>query len=96
LENLPPKTRSVLKNLKIYQLVFDMEGATLLKMLARKKVLPRISDSLDKILFAHGGRHPELKGLKTTFTHLREDLEPHLLKEERVIFPLIKNWSHDN
>jgi len=55
-----------------------------------KKVLPRISSLLDKVLSAHGGRHPELKVLKTTFTHLREDLEPHLLKEERVLFPLIR------
>ncbi len=55
-----------------------------------KKVFPRISDLLDKVLNAHGERHPELKELKTTFTHLREDLEPHLLKEERVLFPLIR------
>jgi regulator of cell morphogenesis and NO signaling len=55
-----------------------------------KKVLPRINDLLDKVLSAHGGRHPELKVLKTTFTHLREDLEPHLLKEERILFPLIR------
>jgi regulator of cell morphogenesis and NO signaling len=52
-----------------------------------KKVLPRINDLLDKVLSAHGERHPELKGLNTTFTHLREDLEPHLLKEGRVLFP---------
>jgi len=38
----------------------------------------------------YGRRHPELKALKTTFTHLREDLEPHLLKEERILFPLIR------
>jgi regulator of cell morphogenesis and NO signaling len=45
---------------------------------------------LDKVLSAHEERHPALKDLKTTFTHLREDLEPHLLKEERVLFPLIR------
>jgi len=55
-----------------------------------KKILPRISDLLDKVLSAHGERHLELKVLKTTFTHLREDLKPHLLKEERVLFPLIR------
>jgi regulator of cell morphogenesis and NO signaling len=55
-----------------------------------KKALPRISDLLDKVLSAHGERHPELTVLKTTFTHLREDLEPHLQKEERVLFPLIR------
>lgn len=55
-----------------------------------KKAFPRISDLLEKVFSAHGERHPELKDLKTTFTHLREDLEPHLLKEERVLFPLIR------
>jgi regulator of cell morphogenesis and NO signaling len=60
-----------------------------------KKVLPRISELLDKVLSAHGGRHPELKVLKTTFAHLREDLEPHLLKEERVLFPLIRKLESE-
>jgi len=55
-----------------------------------KKALPRISDLLNKVLSAHGGQHSELKDLKTTFTHLREDLEPHLMKEERILFPLIR------
>jgi regulator of cell morphogenesis and NO signaling len=55
-----------------------------------KKVFPRISDLLDKVLSAHGERHPELKDLKTAFKYLREDLEPHLLKEERILFPLIR------
>ncbi len=55
-----------------------------------KKAFPRISVLLEKVLLAHGGRHPELKALEITFTKLREDLEPHLLKEERVLFPLIR------
>jgi regulator of cell morphogenesis and NO signaling len=48
---------------------------------------------LIKVLFVHGERHPELKDLKTTFTHLREDLEQYLLKEERVLFPLSKKFG---
>ena len=35
---------------------------------------------------AHAPRHPELKLLQTVFENLLADLEPHLLKEERVLF----------
>ena len=31
--------------------------------------------------------------LKIAFTHLREDLGPHLLKEGRILFPLIKKFG---
>ncbi|MBT6717085.1 MAG: iron-sulfur cluster repair di-iron protein [Nitrospina sp.] len=55
-----------------------------------KKVFPRISDLLEKVLAAHGERHPELKSVQKAYSHLREDLEPHLMKEERVLFPLIR------
>ena len=40
-------------------------------------------------------RHPELKSLQTVFENLRADLEPHLLNEERVLFPLIVKLERD-
>ncbi len=61
-----------------------------------KKALPRLVDLLEKVLSAHGKMHSELKGLKTTFACLREDLEPHLLKEESVLFPLIRKLESQN
>lgn len=42
-----------------------------------------------KVLDVHGTRHPELQELRTLLAALRDDLEPHLLKEERVLFPAI-------
>lgn len=39
--------------------------------------------------------HPELKSLQTVFENLRADLEPHLLNEERVLFPLIVKLERD-
>ena len=39
--------------------------------------------------------HPELKSLQTVFKNLRADLEPHLLNEERVLFPLIVKLERD-
>jgi regulator of cell morphogenesis and NO signaling len=52
--------------------------------------LPRLSALIEKVLAAHGARHPELAGLCDTFNDLREELESHMIKEERVLFPLIK------
>ena len=39
--------------------------------------------------------HPKLKSLQTVFENLRADLEPHLLNEERVLFPLIVKLERD-
>ena len=51
--------------------------------------LPRLSALLTKIVSVHGERHPELVPLATCYESVRADLEPHLLKEERVLFPMI-------
>jgi regulator of cell morphogenesis and NO signaling len=56
-----------------------------------KKALPRLGGLMDKVHQAHSSRHPELIQLKKVLESLRKDLEPHLLKEEQVLFPLIKN-----
>lgn len=42
-----------------------------------------------KMLRAHGERHPEVLPLYELINALIEDLMPHLLKEERVLFPAI-------
>jgi regulator of cell morphogenesis and NO signaling len=44
---------------------------------------------MEKVFQAHSPRHPEFKSLKIVFKNLRAELEPHLLKEERVLFSLI-------
>jgi regulator of cell morphogenesis and NO signaling len=52
--------------------------------------LPRLSALADKVADVHGGRHPELAAVRDTFGELRDDLEPHLMKEEQVLFPMIR------
>jgi regulator of cell morphogenesis and NO signaling len=42
-----------------------------------------------KVLRVHGERHPELHELYALVSALRDDLTPHMLKEERVLFPSI-------
>jgi regulator of cell morphogenesis and NO signaling len=52
--------------------------------------LPLLSALAEKVVGVHGGRHPELAEVRGTYEELRADLEPHLMKEERVLFPMIR------
>ena len=52
--------------------------------------LPRLTALADKVADVHGGRHPELVAVRDTYAELRADLEPHLMKEEQILFPLIR------
>ncbi len=55
-----------------------------------RRELPRLSELIDKVVAAHSSKHPELFELRLTFAALRQELEMHLMKEERVLFPLVK------
>jgi regulator of cell morphogenesis and NO signaling len=37
----------------------------------------------------HGSRHPELAEVNRLVTAIADDLEPHMLKEEQILFPAI-------
>jgi len=58
-----------------------------------KGVLGRLDGLADKVAGVHGERHPELTDVLTVFRELRADLEPHLMKEERVLFPMIRELA---
>src|SRR5829696_6511342 len=49
----------------------------------------RIRALLEKVCRKHGANHPGLAGLRALFLELDADLQPHLLKEEQVLFPYI-------
>jgi regulator of cell morphogenesis and NO signaling len=52
--------------------------------------LPRLGELVEKIVAVPGDRHPELTEVATLFAVLRAELEPHLVKEEQVLFPMIR------
>lgn len=52
--------------------------------------LPRLDTLLEKVLRAHGENHSELDEVFDLFQALASDLMPHLLKEEQILFPFIK------
>lgn len=55
--------------------------------------LPRLVALADKVAGVHGSNHPELVELHELCVALRDDLEPHMAKEERVLFPMIRELS---
>jgi iron-sulfur cluster repair protein YtfE (RIC family) len=47
---------------------------------------------LAKILVKHP-RHEDVLRLAKTFRPMRAELEGHLMKEETILFPPIRNWN---
>lgn len=53
--------------------------------------LPRLEFMARKVLKAHGDREPEMLGeLLSTFLALKTELEQHMMKEETILFPMIR------
>ncbi len=55
-----------------------------------KQHLPITSQHADKVARVHGEREPYLKEVAQVFGQLRAELEPHMMKEEQILFPLIR------
>jgi regulator of cell morphogenesis and NO signaling len=56
-----------------------------------KEELPRILALADKVATVHGANHPDtLPALRDTFRDSKDELESHLEKEERVLFPYVR------
>lgn len=55
--------------------------------------LPRISELTTKILRVHGEGHPELAKVHRLFHSLKMELEQHMIKEETIQYPAIKEYE---
>lgn len=55
--------------------------------------LPRISELTAKILRVHGEHHPELSKVYKLFHNLKMELEQHIIKEETIQYPAIKEYE---
>lgn len=54
-----------------------------------RKALDRTEMLMGKVVAAHGKTHPEVLPLSHAVAALKDDLLPHLMKEERVLFPYV-------
>ncbi len=52
--------------------------------------LPRIRQLIDKVVMVHGAAYPWLYDVRRVFGALASELEQHMEKEERVLFPMIR------
>lgn len=55
-----------------------------------QKMIPVISARANKVSDAHGKRHPEIAEISKIFSVIYKDLKQHLIKEEQILFPYIK------
>lgn len=55
---------------------------------------PFILELAQKVARVHGDRHPEVVDVAEVFTRVGQDLMLHLMKEERVLFPFIKELGN--
>jgi iron-sulfur cluster repair di-iron protein len=58
--------------------------------------LPKISELTTKILRVHGGHHPELSKVHKLFHTVKMELEAHLIEEETIQYPAIKEYLRSN
>jgi regulator of cell morphogenesis and NO signaling len=55
-----------------------------------KKTLPEIRSYAAKVTKAHGKSHPELSAIYELVEEIDAELSAHMVKEERILFPYIK------
>lgn len=60
-----------------------------------KKNLPLIGELAAKILRVHGPNHSVLFDVHKLYNLLRTEIEQHLIKEEEVLFPMIKKYDDE-
>ncbi len=76
--------------MSVGELVDHLEGAHHVYLWAE---MPRLAALVAKVVSVHGERHPELSAIAACYATLRADLEPHLSKEETVLFPMIRELA---
>ena len=55
-----------------------------------REQLPFLTQLIDKVVEVHAQLHPELREVRIAFAKLRAELESHMMKEERILFPAVR------
>lgn len=55
-----------------------------------KKTIPDLEAYADKVARVHGKQHPELLEINQLVKDICDELAPHMIKEETILFPFIK------
>ena len=57
--------------------------------------LPRLQELAGKVEQVHGQKAPKLEELRKVFSGLKSELEMHMMKEEEVLFPAIRQLENN-
>lgn len=79
----PPQSWQQLENAALAHDIVDTHHAYLWAE------MPRLQALVDKVHGVHGAQHPELERVRAAYTEAVADLDPHMTREERVLFPAI-------
>lgn len=55
-----------------------------------REELPRLDFMTEKVSRVHGDKEPRLLEICDAFVALKAELEPHMMKEEKILFPIIR------
>ncbi|QWK93987.1 iron-sulfur cluster repair di-iron protein [Plesiomonas shigelloides] len=58
-----------------------------------RRTAPLLLEYSEKMVRAHGERYPEIRPLAGFIRALMDDLVPHLMKEEQILFPAMRDLS---
>lgn len=54
-----------------------------------REEIARLRPLFDKVYSVHGKNHPELQQVRASFQEVAQELTPHMMKEEMMLFPYI-------
>jgi regulator of cell morphogenesis and NO signaling len=57
--------------------------------------LERLGGLAAKVASRHGENHPELAGVADAFRRLSDDMLPHMMKEESILFPFVTQLEQE-
>ena len=58
--------------------------------------LPRLVEQADRVAMKHGDRDPRLPGVATTLRGLAGEMFLHMMKEEEILFPMVRELESGN
>ncbi|QCR24986.1 iron-sulfur cluster repair di-iron protein [Pontibacter sp. SGAir0037] len=90
LKSLPETTAGRDENFDSWELGFLADYIVNVHHKYVREALPALYEYTTKIARVHGNRHPELLEIAKHFVNVANELEAHMPKEERVLFPYIK------
>ncbi|MCA9291143.1 MAG: hemerythrin domain-containing protein, partial [Phycisphaerales bacterium] len=58
--------------------------------------LPRLDAMTEKVYRVHGAAEPRLGDVRRAFCAIRDELTTHMMKEERILFPMVRQLERSD